>query len=446
MSVQISLVGKNAEEIERLFKKYLIANGVGRAASQYISGLQHPEVAAILENTIGNRNVFDIRDAAKLDTIISIIKKNKNDNKDNETVRKKWLNRHSYFKKYQLFLAEEEMSDGNGDVEADSEDDQEGPIQRIFFGTPGGGKSHKVKILIEEEKGARDRCFRTTFHPDTDYASFVGSYKPVMKGELICYKFIPQVFTIAYIAAWNDLENEYFLDIEEINRGNCAQIFGDLFQLLDRNKEGYSEYPIQADSDLAEFLLSGKDDEGNDILKNKDGIEKKKLCLPPNLSIVATMNTSDQSLFPMDSAFKRRWDWEFVPSTFNERDNFNIVLGTKTYKWHTFLQQANARIKQATDSEDKQMGSYFVKTNMSEEKFKSKVMYYLWSEICKEEYKTQNNFFRYIDNDKNEQEFTFNELYTAEGSKILQRFMKFMNVQPVGTEDVDKTEEDKEEE
>lgn len=318
------------------------------------------------------------------------------------------------------------------------------PLQKIFFGTPGGGKSHKVKNLIEVTKGAKGRCFRTTFHPDTDYASFVGSYKPVMKGELICYKYVPQVFTLAYIAAWNDLDNEYFLDIEEINRGNCAQIFGDLFQLLDRNKEGYSEYPIQADSDLAEYLLNARDEEGNEILNNKDGIDNKRLCLPPNLSIVATMNTSDQSLFPMDSAFKRRWDWEFVPSIFKEEDNYNITLGSKVYKWHTFLLEANVRIKQATDSEDKQMGSYFVKTDMNEDKFKSKVMYYLWSEICKEEYKTQNNFFRYIDKEKNEQEFTFNELYADGSTKILQKFMKFMNVSPVNSEESD--EEDKDDE
>lgn len=342
------------------------------------------------------------------------------------------------------YSRKEKQSMTNSKPSDDSQKESFTPIQKIYFGTPGGGKSYKVKTLIENEKKAKDRYFRTTFHPDTDYASFVGSYKPIMKGELICYEYVPQVFTLAYIAAWNDPNNEYFLDIEEINRGNCAQIFGDLFQLLDRNKKGYSEFPILADSDLANYLLNAKDEEENDILSNKKGIEKKKLCLPPNLSIVATMNTSDQSLFPMDSAFKRRWDWEFVPSTFNEEDNFNIKIGKKVYKWHSFLKEANARIKQATDSEDKQMGAYFVKTDMNEEKFKSKVMYYLWSEICKEEYKTQNNFFRYIDQDNNEQEFTFNELYDEGSTKILQEFMKFMTVSPVdgGTPDEENKQED----
>ena len=300
------------------------------------------------------------------------------------------------------------------------------PIQKIYFGTPGGGKSKKVKNFIELERHAKDRCFRTTFHPDTDYASFVGSYKPVMKGELICYRYVPQIFTIAYCAAWNDPANEYFLDIEEINRGNCAQIFGDLFQLLDRNENGYSEFPILADTDLADFLLNGKNKEGNDVLTNKAGIENNRLCLPPNLSILATMNTSDQSLFPMDSAFKRRWDWEYVPSAFRPEHNFNIVLGNKSYKWHEFLKAANARIKEATDSEDKQMGTYFVKADMNEDQFKSKVMYYLWSEICKEEYHTDNNFFRYKDKGKKLQEFSFNELYEDGSTDKLQRFMNYI--------------------
>lgn len=334
------------------------------------------------------------------------------------------------------------------EVEDDSEtNDMETPkfepTQKIFFGTPGGGKSYRVKKFIEEERNAKDRYFRVTFHPDTDYASFVGSYKPIMKGNEITYEYVPQVFTRAYIAAWNDQEHEYFIDIEEINRGNCAQIFGDLFQLLDRKSDtGLSEYPVKADADLCNYLVNAVDEAGNPILKNKDGIEKNELRLPANLSIVATMNTSDQSLFPMDSAFKRRWDWEYVPSTFKEEDNYNITIGNKTYKWHKFLKEVNDKIKDVTDSEDKQMGAYFIKRNVDEEAFKSKVMYYLWSEICKEEYKTQNNFFRYKvkDNDQIiEKEFTFNELY-PDGAKLLIGFMKYLKVKPV-----EQTEEDEEE-
>lgn len=301
------------------------------------------------------------------------------------------------------------------------------PIQRIYFGTPGGGKSYRVKQFIEA-RGATERCFRTTFHPDTDYASFVGSYKPVMDGKEITYQFIPQIFTNAYVAAWNDPQNDYYLVIEEINRGNCAQIFGDLFQLLDRNADGFSEYGIVADADLRKYLETAVDEDGNHILINKQGVHKGELRLPPNLSILATMNTSDQSLFPMDSAFKRRWAWEFVPSTYKEEDNYELTFGDKTYKWHDFLDAVNPRIKEATDSEDKQLGAYFIKSDMDAEEFKSKVMYYLWSEICKEEYKTRNNFFRHKVGDKPDVEFTFNELYTdgPEDATLLNEFMEYI--------------------
>ena len=137
--------------------------------------------------------------------------------------------------------------------------------QKIYFGSPGSGKSWSIKkkyelkkvddeYVIDEEK--IKRVTRTTFHPDTDYAQFVGCYKPIPieENNKITYKFVPQAFTDAYVKAWKDLSHPYYLIIEEINRGNCAQIFGDLFQLLDRNKNGYSEYPIKADHDLRNYL------------------------------------------------------------------------------------------------------------------------------------------------------------------------------------------------
>ena len=193
-------------------------------------------------------------------------------------------------------------------------------LQQIFYGAPGTGKSHKIKN-DEKVKEANDKnlVFRTTFHPDSDYSTFVGAYKPTIKpvadkykavagkDEEITYSFVPQAFLQAYVAAWNNPEENVYLVIEEINRGNCAQIFGDLFQLLDRDCVGFSEYPIMADNDLKKYL-DGKDEEEKDILTNKDGIKDGKLRLPKNLYIWATMNTSDQSLFPIDSAFKRRWD------------------------------------------------------------------------------------------------------------------------------------------
>lgn len=297
--------------------------------------------------------------------------------------------------------------------------------QKIFYGTPGSGKSYKVKQDYDE-KFPKHQVIRTTFHPDTDYASFVGGYKPVATtdkdgNEKITYRFIPQCFTEAYVRAWNDLGNPYFLIIEEINRGNCAQIFGDTFQLLDRDDNGYSEYPIDADADLKKYL------QDTNVLTNEAGIANGQLCLPPNLSIIATMNTSDQSLFPMDTAFKRRWAWEYVPIDYENKysSEFKINIGEKTFEWPKFLRAINKKIKSLTSSEDKQMGNFFIKHSVDEKEFVNKVMYYLWSEVGKDNYQTSDALFLcYVDKDKSSKtDFSFNELYEKDSTQKLLDFM-----------------------
>lgn len=391
-------------------------------------------------------------------------------------------------------------------------------IQKIYYGTPGSGKSHKVKNVVEglysDEQEREKYVFRTTFHPDSDYASFVGCYKPTKdkessqgKSEMsvddlavslkqyynddnfgkigglqrfcydyerylnkldsgefskilekaglssnyeieikkylgfqklisnkktggITYEFVPQAFTNAYVKAWLEPDKQVYLIIEEINRGNCAQIFGDLFQLLDR-KDGVSEYPINADADLRQYL------EKDEVLgEDSEGIANGKLKLPANLNILATMNTSDQSLFPMDSAFKRRWTWECVPIDYENADSskFMIKINGKVYNWHKFLKNVNERIKSVTHSEDKQMGNFFISSNIDERQFIDKVMFYLWNDICKEEYKTTNNFFRNYTNDAktDKVEFTFNDLFdkTQNGdNKLLVGFMDYIGVE-----------------
>ena len=295
-------------------------------------------------------------------------------------------------------------------------------VQIIYFGTPGSGKSWIIKRKYEKDP---EKVVRTTFHPDTDYAQFVGCYKPVPDEQdenKITYKFVPQVFTEAYVKAWSDLEHPYYLIIEEINRGNCAQIFGDLFQLLDRNKNGYSEYPIKADHDLRTYLEEHLS-EGN------DGIKDGKLCLPPNLSIIASMNTSDQSLFPMDSAFKRRWAWEYVPIDYNngESAKFKITIGGEPYSWHQFLEIVNEKIKKVTSSEDKQMGNFFIKDSVDEKDFCDKVMFYLWSEVGKDNYQTNDAIFKYYVEEDKLKEFSFNELYdTSKRTTILKGFIRYI--------------------
>ncbi len=296
-------------------------------------------------------------------------------------------------------------------------------LQQIYYGAPGTGKSKVIKDLTFGED-----IIRTTFHPDSDYASFVGTYKPiteevvlrdcngkkvideetgkVVKEDRIAYKFIPQAFLEAYVEAWKKLgaNKKQYLIIEEINRGNCAQIFGDLFQLLDRNEYGFSDYPIVADKDMQKYLE--KEFEGWEIT-NKDKINQlygkanmvslimkgERLVLPSNLYIWATMNTSDQSLFPIDSAFKRRWDWKYVPiregrdKETNAPLNWYINTGDKQYDWWSFISQVNKLIGSLTNSEDKKLGYFFCKAKDGEidaDLFISKVIFYLWNDVFKD--------------------------------------------------------------
>lgn len=200
-----------------------------------------------------------------------------------------------------------------------------------------------------------------------------------------------------------------FLVIEEINRGNCAQIFGDLFQLLDRQENGFSEYPIEADADLQKAIQKAFAEEPDFKLVSDIAVDYVLpmyksahggtlssdiqngyiLLLPPNLNILATMNTSDQSLFPMDSAFKRRWDWEFVPINYSDADGINIEISEEeAYSWGTFIKKVNEKIKEATSSADKQLGNRFVRVDDSKKitlkQFVNKVMFYLWNDIYKD--------------------------------------------------------------
>ena len=252
---------------------------------------------------------------------------------------------------------------------------------KIFYGAPGTGKSHKVKEIVFGKDG---RTERVTFHPEYDYTSFVGGYKPTMDGDNIRYEFVPQAFTNIYTKAWNNLDNDYFLVIEEINRGNCAEIFGDIFQLLDRT----NDYKITPSKELKEYLEIE--------LKDNPDIDSAKLLLPPNLNILATMNTSDQSLFPMDSAFKRRWDWEYIPINYSREEDknssakFMVILSDKeSFKWLDFIEKVNEKIsKNPNLGMDKCLGNYFIKPENDEieiETFINKAIFYLWNDVFKDE-------------------------------------------------------------
>ena len=460
-------------------------------------------------------DIYSILEVSELDRIIESLQNDEDFLSYNSKGNNQYTNALAYYRRYLLAL---QLSQA-----APSKKERSSvplSLQIIYFGAPGSGKSHKV---AEDLAGVgRENIFRTTFHPDYDYASFVGCYKPIVSspsrqdlsfeelkshiqeevdknpehtiskftikyyrsiqklletpqrqelraeiqkclqrdndgkaqhtymnqaialGEYlekeglwhddstITYAFTPQVFTNAYVRAWEHPKESIYLIIEEINRGNCAQIFGDLFQLLDRKEDGTSCYPIHADKDLVDYLQRELSEGA------KLGIEGGNLCLPSNLHIIATMNTSDQSLFPMDSAFKRRWDWEYIPIDYSDEvksGQFVITINDKNYKWVTFLKAVNRHIRDLTHSEDKQMGNFFVKNSIEKEAFKSKVMAYLWHEVCKDEYGTQGNFFRsYEEEKKDVKEFSFNELYEKDDYLLLQGFMAYLGVPVIGEE------------
>lgn len=398
------------------------------------------------------------------------------------------------------------------------------PLQQIFFGAPGTGKSDTIDRFVQDVAHTR-----TTFHPDSDYASFVGAYKPRMSssssiqrlnlsvedlaqklgtyyndsqlgkvggiqkfclecypyidGEYmsvnvtkllelagvsdsygveinkylkfcrmlpkrednkIVYSFTPQAFLKAYCAAWKQMPEPYFLVIEEINRGNCAQIFGDLFQLLDRNEKGYSKYEIAPDDDIRKFLSSDKKEgfgaltEGQKENFPKDSVWKgEELILPPNLYIWATMNTSDQSLFPIDSAFKRRWEWKYIKITNGYKKNengeyeidtngkkipLNWKIETNGQDWYGFIQQINKIISNMTSSADKQLGYFFCQANeekkITTETFVSKVLFYLWNDVFKDYGFDDANLFKYKTEEGQEEDLTFPDFYDEDGNVV----------------------------
>lgn len=335
------------------------------------------------------------------------------------------------------------------------------PLQKIIYGAPGTGKSFGVD---EDVIKYAMQDIRTTFHPDSDYSTFVGAYKPQMEKvtvrddrgfpvkengltvyeKKIVYKYTQQAFLKAYVAAWKDLENPHVLVIEEINRGNCAQIFGDLFQLLDRNDIGFSKYPIAADTDIMQVLneefdglhISNgeainahyKDDVVSDVLNGS------RLLLPNNLYIWATMNTSDQSLFPIDSAFKRRWEWKYVPIS-NAGKAWKICVNGTEYDWWSFIEKINNKIWNVTKSEDKKLGYFFCKADrkitesdeennvISADRFVGKVLFYVYNDVYKD-YGFDDEIFK--DKEDNNSDLLFQTFFMANGKPNEEKIEVFL--------------------
>jgi len=304
-------------------------------------------------------------------------------------------------------------------------------IQKIYFGNAGVGKSHKVDNIVKEElEISGSNCIKTVFHPEYSYNDFMVKLSPISKNSKVRYEYNEGDFIKALSQAYkNILESEdsesakkVALVIDEINRGNSAKIFGKVFQLLDREDNGWSSYAINISNmefdKLIELIFSEneinqsigemktsetehlsdtdkRDKAIGKLITNEDIknlLENKQIKLPPNLSIIATMNTSDESIYFMDSAFKRRWDWEYMDIS-EEIDNTNKEIGNKKANitdeddWKDFINKLNNFIKDNAKSirrvEDKLVGYYFIKykEDMTNEAIQNKLMFFLWDNV-----------------------------------------------------------------
>ena len=275
------------------------------------------------------------------------------------------------------------------------------PRNRILFGAPGTGKSftlnHEKDVLLAEG----GEYERVTFHPDYSYANFVGTYKPGPckdngDKDAITYSYVPGPFMRTYVKALQNSKTgapkPFLLMIEEINRANVAAVFGDVFQLLDRGDDEVSDYPIQASEDIKKYLageLGGNPEDYSEIR------------IPDNMFIWATMNSADQGVFPMDTAFKRRWDFTYLGINDSEAGivGKKVTLGQGEYsrnvEWNVLRKAINEELLTYKVNEDKLMGPYFIsKKNLPEGNeidpvlftriFKNKVLMYLFDDAAKQ--------------------------------------------------------------
>lgn len=299
-------------------------------------------------------------------------------------------------------------------------------MQKIYYGAPGTGKSYEIDAFLKERRISDEYIFRITFHPDFSYSDFIGQLLPTVKksgpskGD-VTYDFSKGVFTKALEKSYEDTSKDVYLILEEMSRGNCAAIFGDIFQLLDREKnglnKGYSKYFVNNDL----------------IAKDIIALNNDRVKLPPNLNIIGTVNTSDQNVYVMDTAFKRRFEWEYIStkpvknSIGTEYEN-NVVIklnngiSTRTVKWVDLYGVLNIFIssdKWLGLGEDKQIGQFFIEFDMNatedehKNQVKNKLLHYLWFDVCQSSYKAGVSLFdRSVSN--------YSSLYDSfeEGKKI----------------------------
>ncbi|EAR6240443.1 type II restriction endonuclease subunit R, partial [Salmonella enterica] len=260
-------------------------------------------------------------------------------------------------------------------------------VNKIFYGAPGTGKSHRINEILGSSK-----YIRTVFYPDMLYSDFVGSLRPRTiedseKNKKVIYEYRAGPFLRALILALNSKDEQVYLVIEEINRASASAVFGELFQLLDRNEFGESKYEIDInDPDMLDYI----NERVNDKLLS--------LRIPQNLSILATMNSSDQAVMPMDTAFKRRWQFEYMLIDYSNATKGEIPINiynedanieTINITWGNFSKILNDELKELNVPEDRLLGHRFLDDNELKTKEKAtetvagKLLVYLWDDVLR---------------------------------------------------------------
>lgn len=353
----------------------------------------------IVQNSLYDKAIFEIDSSEEAKQVLKLLKENKDFLEINEKGHGACF---AGLNQYIKFLQYRERRQRFIDK----------PHQRIFFGAPGTGKSYQLNKEAEEYFGMNVE--RVTFHPNYMYGNFVGAFKPFpeptgevypngMEKRVISYKYIPGPVMRLLVKAFSHPDENFLLIIEEINRANTAAVFGDFFQLLDRKDDGSSEYPITASEEVKLYLEDAfntlKKDERNDIYA-QIGEDCQRLVLPGNLYIWATMNSADQGVMPMDTAFRRRWEFTYIgiddplndPVIREEFEHYKFKISPHDeVLWNDFRTEVNHRLSECNIPEDKMMGPYFISKSILSSKdvdaitgtIRNKVLMYLYEDAGK---------------------------------------------------------------
>lgn len=409
---------KNSEvNLENEYKKFLKnePNLGSDTVGQYVRILRNKTLSKLSYfNEIENNEIYSISDINIFKDTVKNIKNSTNYKEVNSEQRHTLSSSLNYYEKF-LKEIESQSSTQNSDKSNKNDTHRkhiDKPYQRIFFGAPGTGKSY---LLNEEAKKdfEKECCKRVTFHPNYMYGNFVGAFKPfpiilknkdgsIKKDEdgnikkTITYEYIPGVLIRQLIEAYKNENINYLLIVEEINRANVAAVFGDIFQLLDRGINGESEYEITTSRELQEFLIEElKEVELSKNIKNKLGDKFSKIFLPNNLYIWATMNSADQGVMPIDTAFKRRWEFRYIgidDAVDASFANYKFKINSsEVVKWDDFRKEVNKRLSKLNIPEDKLIGPYFISKSILQnykpseltEVVKDKVLMYLYEDAAR---------------------------------------------------------------